>query len=79
MAHFSATWSASDRPVSSYNSGTEAWIAGGDTSGTDTIAGAGGISPKESAGQRGEMMSGWKGYNCQDCIGIDNTDHVTGI
>ena len=26
MAHFSATWSASDRPVSTYNSGTEAPI-----------------------------------------------------
>ena len=26
MAHFSATWSASDRPVSPYNSGTEAQI-----------------------------------------------------
>ena len=26
MAHFSATWSASDRPVSPYNSGTEARI-----------------------------------------------------
>ena len=26
MAHFSATWSASDRPVSSFNSGTEARI-----------------------------------------------------
>ena len=26
MAHFSANWSASDRPVSPYNSGTEAWI-----------------------------------------------------
>ena len=26
MAHFSATWSASDRPVSPYNSGSEAWI-----------------------------------------------------
>ena len=26
MAHFSATWSASDQPVSPYNSGTEAWI-----------------------------------------------------
>ena len=26
MAYFSATWSASDRPVSPYNSGTEAWI-----------------------------------------------------
>ena len=26
MAHFSATWSASDRPVSPYNSGTEALI-----------------------------------------------------
>ena len=26
MAHFSATWSASVRPVSPYNSGTEAQI-----------------------------------------------------
>ena len=26
MAHFSATWSASDRHVSPYNSGKEAWI-----------------------------------------------------
>ena len=26
MAHSSATWSASDQPVSTYNSGTEAWI-----------------------------------------------------
>ena len=26
MADFSANWSASDRPVSPYNSGTEAWI-----------------------------------------------------
>ena len=26
MAHFSATWSASDRPVSPYNSRTEARI-----------------------------------------------------
>ena len=26
MAHFSATWSASDQPVSPYNSGTEARI-----------------------------------------------------
>ena len=28
MADFSATWSASDRPVFSYNSGTEARIEG---------------------------------------------------
>ena len=27
MADFSANWSASDRPVFPYNSGTEAWIA----------------------------------------------------
>ena len=26
MADFSATWSASDQPISPYNSGTEAWI-----------------------------------------------------
>ena len=26
MADFSATWSASDRPVFPYNSETEAWI-----------------------------------------------------
>ena len=26
MAHFSATWSASDRPISPFNSGTKAWI-----------------------------------------------------
>ena len=26
MAHFSATWSASDRPISLYNSGAEARI-----------------------------------------------------
>ena len=26
MAHLSATWSSSDRTVSPYNSGTEAWI-----------------------------------------------------
>ena len=26
MAHFSATWSASDQPISPYNSGTEARI-----------------------------------------------------
>ena len=26
MAHFSAIWSVSDRPVSTYNSGTEARI-----------------------------------------------------
>ena len=26
MVDFSATWSASDRPVFPYNSGTEAWI-----------------------------------------------------
>ena len=26
MAHFSATWSASNRPISPYNSGTEAQI-----------------------------------------------------
>ena len=45
----------------------------GDTSGTDTIAGAGGISPKKSAGQRGERMSGWKGYDYQDCIGNRGT------